>query len=123
VKVELDELQGRIREYGSVAFLTTVGQHGPHIVSVEVAWADGAVQAQVGATTAANADARPEVSLLWPAPPGQAYALILDGRAAVASGDDARPATVILRPERAVLHRLAGASGDGPGCITVLNRP
>ena len=122
VPVELDELRARVEEYGPVAFLTTVGNARPHIVSVEVGWADGALRAQVGTTTGTNAHTHPAVSLLWAASPGGEYALIVDGHATVEAASDGGPGILILRPERAVLHRLAGAPGDGPNCVTVLSR-
>lgn len=68
-----------------------------------------------GRTTVGNVASRPGVSLLWP-PNGGDYSLIVDGVAVVA-GDH-----VVIRPERAVLHRSVAASGDGPSCIRVLQR-
>lgn len=122
VRVELDELRDRVDEHGTIAFLTTVGEHGPHIVSVEVGWSGDMLRAHVGTTTAANARARPAVSLLWPALAGAEYALIVDGVATAESSSDSGPTSLALRPERAVLHRLAGAPGQGPSCVTVLHR-
>ena len=118
--MELEALGARIAEHGAVAFLVTVGGDGrPHVVSVTVAWDGWVLKAPVGATTAGNAAARPDVSLLWPAPPGAEYALIADGRAVVTDGADP---SVTVAPSRAGLHRLAGATGDGPGCITVVSQ-
>jgi hypothetical protein len=114
VKVELDELRERVDEHGPIAFLVTVGAEGPHVVSVAVALEDGVLTAGAGRTTSANIAARATVSLVWPAGPDPAYCLIVDGTATV------RDERVHVEPTRAVLHRLAGAAGDGPSCITVL---
>lgn len=122
VRVELDELRGRVDEHGPVAFLTTMGEARPHIVSVEVRWAGDVLRVQAGTTTAANAGSRPAVSLLWSASPGGEYALIVDGHATVDGAGGSGPGVLTIRPERAVLHRLAGAPGDGPSCVTVLHR-
>jgi hypothetical protein len=114
VPVELGELEDRLEEYGPIAFLVTVGGGRPHIVSVSVALDGGVLSAGAGRTTSANIAANPTVSLVWAARPGSDYCLIVDGAASVV-GD-----AVEVEPTRAVLHRLAGAPGDGPSCITVL---
>ena len=110
-----DELARRIDEYGPIAFLVTVGEAGrPHVVSVEVVW-DGEAVAVAGAgpTTAANATARPDVTLVWS--PRSAYALIVDGRASGATG-------LRVAPTRAVLHRTPEGDPAAPNCVTVLDR-
>lgn len=115
VRVELDELRERVAEYGSVAYLVTVGEDGrPHVVSVKVGLDGDALAAPAGRTTTANARARPDVTLLWPSRGD--YALIVDGTARV---DDER---VLVEPLRAVLHRVASAPDDVPSCVTVLDR-
>jgi hypothetical protein len=115
VPVELGELQQRLEEYGPFAFLVTVGDEGrPHVVSVSVALDGGVLNAGAGRTTSGNIAANPTVSLVWPARPGDDYCLIVDGAAEVAGE------TAAVDPTRAVLHRVAGAAGDGPSCITVL---
>ena len=69
----------------------------------------------MGNRTASNLSGRAAATLLWPAPPGVAYSLLVDvtATAPVAAG----PCT--LRPDAAVLHRVAGAAGDGPTCLAV----
>ena len=115
VPVELGELQERLEEYGPVAFLVTVGDDArPHIVSVSIAPDGDVLTAGAGRTTARNIGSNPTVSLVWAAHPAGDYCLIVDGGATVVGE------TVEVRPTRAVLHRLAGAAGDGPSCITVL---
>lgn len=108
-----DELAKQIGEYGPIAFLVTIGESGrPHVVSVEVAW-DGDAVAVTGAgpTTATNAAARPDVTLVWS--PRSAYSLIVDGRA---SG------SLRVVPTRAVLHRTPEGDPAAPNCVTVLAR-
>jgi hypothetical protein len=113
IAVDLVALRERIAEYGERAYLVTVGDDGaPHVVSVE-ATVDGAhVAVRVGNRTATNLSDRAAATLLWPPPPGGAYSLLVDvtATAPVTAGPCA------LRPDAAVLHRVAGADGEGPTC-------
>jgi len=63
--------------------------------------------------SAANIGIHPQVTVLWPERHEDAYRLIVDGDATV-TGD-----TVTITPTFAVLHRIAGAPGDGPTCLPV----
>jgi hypothetical protein len=83
------------------------------VVSVELRWEGDVLVAGVGRSSAANAVARPAVTLLWPSGPEPGYSLIVDAAAVVADG------AVRLVPTSAVLHRLAGAVVDGPTCRPV----
>lgn len=117
VAVGLEELHQRIEEYGPAAHLVTIGDAGrPHVVAVLVRLEGDRLVAGAGRTTAANATARPAVTLLWAAGPGQDYSLIVDGTAAV--DGDAEELTV--RPTGAVLHKSAAATSDGPTCVKIL---
>lgn len=117
--MELADLQAKIDEFGPAAFVTTVGDDGkPHVVSARVSFADGEVAAEVGKTTAANVGRGSTVTLLWPAPDGGAYCLIVDGAGSIGAG----AASLTVEPVRAVLHRLASAPDAGPSCVTVLDR-
>jgi hypothetical protein len=122
VRVEVEELQARIAEFGPVAFLTTVGSDSrPHVVSVKVEDFEGALVVGAGRTTAGNAETNPRVTLLWPAKGDGDYCLIVDGIGVVReAGPDLQLA---ITPARAVLHRLAGAAGSGPSCVSVLDEP
>src|SRR5688572_19667464 len=103
-------LREQLDAYGSAAHLVTVGEGGrPHVVSVVVE-ADG----DRLRTTTANATANPAVTLVWAAPPGEAYTLLVDGRAEPDGGH------LVVSPQRAVRHRVVTASGDGPSCITIV---
>ena len=148
VPVDLQALRDRLGEFGSRAFLVTVGDEGrPHVVSVHVGTDGDRLVVSAGRRTSANVAARPDVTLLWPAPaptgqdvvfdrgdsgcgdaplrPGDParldeYGLIVDGAGELV---DADPPAVAIRPTAAVLHRLADTAGDGPACVPVLPRP
>jgi hypothetical protein len=145
VPVALEVLRDRVSEFGSTAFLVTVGDDGrPHVVSVQVGTDGDALVVSAGRRTTANVAVRGDVTLLWPAPavpgsrvePGEAgcggenlepgatvglddYGLIVDGAGEVVGGD---APVVSIRPTAAVLHRLADAT-DGPTCVPILPRP
>ena len=113
IAVALDELRSEITKRGDAAFLVTTNGTSPHIVSVRVAWDDDTITAGAGSTTGKNVGERPVVSLLWPSSFDD-YSLIVDGSASIDAD------VVRIAPTRAVLHRSVAASGDGPGCVTVL---
>lgn len=108
-----------------MAYLVTVNSDGsPHVVSIEVLWDDdGLLSASVGRRSAANAHRSRAVTLLWPAPPGDPYGLIVDGDAAnrISDGDGA-PTTLAVTPRTAVLHRTPLGDPTAPSCIRVLER-
>jgi len=108
-------LREQLDAYGAAAHLVTVGAGGrPHVVSVVVE-ADGELlRTTAGRTSAANAAANPTVTLVWAAPPGEAYTLLVDGRAEPVDEQ------LLVVPTRAVRHRVVTAPGDGPSCITIL---
>jgi hypothetical protein len=121
VALSLQELHERIEACGSRAFLVTVSEGGEaHVVSVVVRREGDALAFDAGRTSRANLGARPAATLLWPSrafDDGE-YSLIVDGRgAAIDDGE-----VVIVNPTAAVLHRVAGSAGDGPGCIRVLSQ-
>jgi hypothetical protein len=114
IPVAIDALRTETARHGFVAYLCTVSDRStPHVVSVELAWDGDELVASAGRSTCANATARPTVSLLWPPGAEPGYSLIVDADATAADGE------VRLRPTSAVLHRLAGAVIDGPGCRPV----
>jgi hypothetical protein len=118
IPVALAELHRRIDEFGAQAFVVTVnGDGSAHVVSVVVDRADDQLVAGAGRRTATNVDRTGAVTVLWPPAGGGEYSLIVDGTATVVSGDEARLA---ISPTGAVLHKMAGATGDGPGCVPVL---
>lgn len=121
VAVDLEGLWEQVRRYGPVAFVVTVGDDGrPHVVSARIEVAGDALAGPVGKTTATNAARSGVATLVWPAPPGVDYALIVDGTAGLHDGTDGQQ--VAVAPVRAVLHRVAGVPADLPSCITVVDR-
>jgi hypothetical protein len=113
-------LQAVVRERGAHAYVVTVSERGaPHAVFVPVRWERGGLVAEVGAQTAANAAARPLVSLLYPVRTDGDYSLIVDGTAIVESGGGAH--RVRVTAARAVLHRPGPspdpASSCGADCV------
>lgn len=116
VSVDVSELAERIEEYGPVAYLVTTGESGaPHVVSVRPEWDGEELTAAAGKTSVGNAGRAP-VSLLWAGLPGGDYCLIVDGPARAGDG------AIVVKPVRAVLHRLAHADAELPSCVTVLDR-
>lgn len=116
-------LDAALRERGTGAYVITVGDAGaPHVVYVEVAPRSEGLLAEVGARTAANARARGQVTVLYPARHDDDYSLIVDAMATPeASGDGSR---LHLVPTRAVLHRPGPAaapsvSACGSDCIPI----
>src|SRR6185503_3588893 len=84
----LHRLQQAVAERGPGAYVLTVSNDGrPHAVYLEIAWADGRLVADVGNSTARNATARPEISLLFPVRTAGDYSFFVDGRATIESRD------------------------------------
>lgn len=115
------DLEAITRERGGQAYIITVSEQGaPHAVYVPVRWDRGAVVAEVGAGTAANAATRPQVSLLYPVRAPGDYSLIVDGQATMEVGEGRR---VRVKPTRIVLHRpgppLDPASACGADCVPI----
>jgi hypothetical protein len=109
--VSLEELEGRLADFGKVAFLVTTGGEGAHVVSVAVAFDGERFSMSAGRSSRANVDAKASATLLWPSPDDGPYCLIVDGEARVHDDD------VLVDPTRAVLHRLADAPADLPSCV------
>lgn len=120
VPVDLTALRDRLDEYGPHPFLVTVNDDGtPHVTSVTVAVDADALTAGAGRRTRQNLTARPEAALLWPPGTDPAYSLIVDAVAVVVEGEE----SVRLTPHSAILHRVAGADGDGPNCVVLDGDP
>jgi Pyridoxamine 5'-phosphate oxidase len=109
IPVALERLRAAVEERGPSAYVLTVSDDGrPHAVHGPVRWIDEVLVADVGRRSAANATARPSVSLLYPVRTDGEYTLIVDGTAAVeSSGEGLR---LLVTPTTAVLHRPAPAA-------------
>jgi Pyridoxamine 5'-phosphate oxidase len=111
----LHRLGEAVAERGPGAYVLTVSSNGrPHAVYLNVAWSDGRLVAEVGNTTAANAKARPEISLLFPVRGADDYSFFVDGRGSVDSGGGVH--RLVLTPTRAVFHRQGPASDPNSSC-------
>ena len=111
--MSLEELARRVEEFGPLAFLITTDGTGSHVVSVAAHFDGRQFSLPAGRSSRANIDAMAAATLLWPSPDGGPYSLIVDGDAR-SDGD-----TAVLRPTRAVLHRLADAPADVPSCVRI----
>ena len=101
IAVDLDELPGKIAEFRWAYLLTVRDDQRPHVVAVTPAWQGQTLVVPVGRGTAANAAARPMITLCYPPLELTGFSLVVDGEATV--DDD----TIIVRPTAAVLHRPA----------------
>ena len=113
IDVALADLAAAIAERGGLAYLVTVGERSPRIMSVTVELADdGTLVMAVGRHTLANAAARPDVALLWPADAtNPTHTLLVDATATDAAGDDG---DLVVRPTSAILHRVRAGRGAAP---------
>jgi hypothetical protein len=117
VAVALEVLEERIAEFGPHPYLITVSAEGrAHVVSVSARFENDMVVTSAGRSSRANAEAQPAVTLLWPAAGDGDYSLIVDGESSAAPDGMEE---VMVRPTRAVLHRVASASTDLPSCIRI----
>ena len=123
----LHRLGEAVAERGPGAYVLTVSSDGrPHAVYLNVVWNDGQLVVEVGNSTAANAKARPEISLLFPVRTAGDYSFLVDGRAIVESSDGVN--RLILTPTRAVFHRHGPPAPDpnsscAADCLPVLETP
>jgi len=124
IEVHLEELRAAIAERGASAYVLTVGDDArAHAVHAPVRWIGDVLAADVGKRSAANAAARPLVSLLYPVRVDGDYSLIVDGTAAVTMEADGP--RLLITPARAVLHRAAAvpvpsSSSCGADCVPLL---
>ena len=115
IPVPLERMRAAIAERGRDAYVLTVSEDGrPHAVHAAVGWEGDVLVADIGRRSAANATARPSVSLLYPVRAAGDYSLIVDGTAAVTPGVDG--SRLLVTPTRAVLHRSAPAPDPTSGC-------
>lgn len=104
IAVPLDELEARLADF-PWGYLVTVRDDGrAQSLAVPTQYVDSALIASVGARAAANAAARPNVTLIFPGPTGRDMSLIVDGEAEIDGGQ------VRIIPTWAVMHRPALAS-------------
>jgi hypothetical protein len=113
VKVDLDQLADALADF-TFAYLITVGDdYRAHTVAVHPVLVDGVLDVgAIGKSTRSNANAHPDVTVVWPPREPGGYTLIVDGQGQPT--DDG----LTVAPGRAVLHRPAapGAAAK-PGWI------
>lgn len=105
--VELDRLLEVAGRFGTVPMLLTVDDDGrPRAAAVQVTWDGVHALVVAGRKSLRNATARPLVSLLWPAPPGDRFALLVDGEAVTTEPGPGEKdgGTVAVRATSAILH-------------------
>ena len=121
VAVALDELRAVLAALERAPYLVTVTDDGrPHAVAVPWSWRDDDLEVPAGTRTLANATARPDVTLLWPANDPGGYTLIVDGTAVHTEGTGTGDNLLRVRPTRAVRHRPATGPTDtacGADCV------
>jgi hypothetical protein len=115
IAVPLEKLRAALEERGNIAYLLTVSDEArPHAVHIPVCWEGDRLVAEIGKRSAANAAARPSVSLLSPARAEGDYSLIVDGTAEIASLRDGQ--RLLITPAKAVLHRPAAVPDPASSC-------
>ena len=123
IPVPLERLRAAVEQRGESAYLLTVSAEAtPHAVHGRVRWEGDVLATEVGKRTAANAAARPAVSVLYPVRTPDDHSLIVDGTATVTASEDG--SRLLIAPTRAVLHRPAAApdpaSPCGADCVPLL---
>lgn len=112
IPVSMAELRKAVAERPPLAYVLTVSDDGrPHAVHAPAAWRGDALAVVVGRRTAANAAARPSVSLLYPVRAEGDYSLIVDGTAVATDAGE-----LLITPTKAVLHRPAAAPDPASAC-------
>ena len=122
--VELNRLLEVAGGFGTTPMLMTTDADGrPRASGVSVTWDGDLARVRAGHRSVANAAERSLVSLLYPAPPGERFALLVDGVVEGTEPDDvpdglregsrrAKPGGyVAVRATGAILHIVARAHG------------
>lgn len=119
LRVELEKLVEVADGFGTRPMLLTVDGDGrPRAAAVTVSWDGVHALVAAGRRSLANAAERPLVSLLWPAPPRERFALLVDGE--VVATELTEPpdesgrggaGTVVVRTTSAILHVVAAGKG------------
>jgi hypothetical protein len=80
MQVELEKLLEVAGRFGTTPMLLTVDDDGrPRASAVSVTWDGVHAMVRAGRRSLHNAGERSLVSLLWPAPAGERFALLVDG--------------------------------------------
>jgi len=110
VKITIDDLTDRLDEYGTAAFLVTVGaDSSPKVVHAPVVWDGEVLRCTPGGGTLTNLTGGGPVTLVFPSLENGGYSMFLDGRGVPDPDDDA---VAVIEFTGGVLHRPAP---DAPG--------
>lgn len=124
LRVELEKLLEVAGRFGTAPMLLTVDDDGrPRAAAVSVSWDGVHAMVRVGRRSLHNAAERSLVSLLWPAPAGERFALLVDGEV-VTTEPEATPeaaptdgghgkgggGVVVVRATSGILHVVSSAS-------------
>jgi hypothetical protein len=110
VQVELARLLEVAAGFGTVPMLLTCDENGrPRASAAEVTWDGEVATVRAGHRSVANAARGPLVSLLWPAPPGERFALLVDGEVTGTAADPGQEGPkaggfVTVRATSGILH-------------------
>ena len=110
VGVELEKLLEVAAGFRTVPLLLTTDDDGrPRASAVSVSWEGEVATIRAGHRSVANAARRSLVSLLWPAPPDQRFALFVDGAVEGTAPDETEQGPkakgyITMRATKAVLH-------------------
>ena len=117
MQVELEKLLEVAGGFGTVPMLLTVDDDGrPRAAAVTVSWDGVHAMVSAGRRSLHNAAERSLVSLLWPAPAGERFALLVDGEVVTTepadagagkAGGKAGGGVVVVRATSAILHVVA----------------
>ena len=116
-KVELDQLLEVAEGFKTVPMLLSADPDGrPRASAVTVLWDGESARVRAGHRSVDNAAQRPLVSLLYPAPPGERFALLVNGEVTGTESDAAdsrdprakRGGYVTVRATSAILHVVDG---------------
>lgn len=113
ILVPMEKLAAVVATFGSAQLLTQPGSGWVKVHTVDPVVVEGPngvavrVDAEWGSSRR-NAEANPQVTLVWASPFRHGWTLLLDGWASV-EGE-----AVIIVPDHAMLHQ-PGAHSDGPG--------
>jgi hypothetical protein len=110
VGVELEKLLEVAAGFRTVPLLLTTDDDGrPRASAVSVGWEGEIASIRAGHRSLANAEQRTLVSLLWPAPPDERFALLVDGIVEGTAPDEAEQGPkaggyITMRATKALLH-------------------
>ena len=110
LRVELEELLDVAGRFGTVPMLLTVDDDGrPRAAAVSVSWDGVHAMIRAGRRSLHNAGTRALVSLLWPAPAGERFALLVDGEVVTTEPDEPS------EPDEPDVSDVSGGPDGTPG--------